>query len=161
MAFLSRLDISLSGMMAQRLRMDVISQNVANAETTNIGDGTPYRRQITVMGENLPYKNIDTDPTRLKRGEFGRILSMTLEERRERMLGGVKVMEVVEDETPFTPVYDPSHPDANEEGYYYLPNVDVQEEQMDALAATTSHNANYAMYDAMLTMTKKALTIGK
>jgi flagellar basal-body rod protein FlgC len=152
-------------MMAQRLRFDVIAHNAANAETTRTEDGTPFRRQISVFAEDLPYKNIDTRKFALGKvvgtPEFNRILGLKLDERRERRVAGVKVIEIVEDETPLTPVYDPSHPDANEEGYYYLPNVDIAEEQIDALAATRSHESNYAIYDAMLNMTKKALTIGK
>ena len=126
MAFLSSLNIAASGMAAERLRLDVISQNVANAKTTRTEDGTPYRRQVVLFSENK----------------------------------GVLVTEIVEDETPLTPVYDPTHPDADENGYYYLPNVDVAEEQMDAMAATRSYEANLAVLNAVKSMAQTALSIG-
>ena len=126
MAFLSSLNIAASGMAAERLRLDVISQNVANAKTTRTEDGTPYRRQVVLFSENK----------------------------------GVLVTEIVEDETPLTPVYDPTHPDADENGYYYLPNVDVAEEEMDAMAATRSCEANLAVLNAVKSMAQTALSIG-
>ena len=73
---------------------------------------------------------------------------------------GVLVTEIVEDETPLTPVYDPTHPDADENGYYYLPNVDVAEEEMDAMAATRSYEANLAVLNAVKSMAQTALSIG-
>lgn len=158
MAFLSCLDISTSALVAQRLRMDVIGQNIANAKTTKTETGEAYRRQLVVFAENKPYKNIDT---RSRRREFGEILSMTLEERHEKRYAGVQVLEIVEDETPLTPVYDPSHPDADEEGYYYLPNVDIVEEEIDMMAATRHYEANHEVLSAMIAMANKALTIGK
>lgn len=161
MAFLSNLDISVSALSAQRLRMEVIGQNVANAKTTRTETGEPYRRQLVVFAENKPYKNIDTASIASGDYEFGSILKMTLEERRERKLAGVQVLEIVEDETPFTPVYDPSHPDADEEGYYYLPNVDIVEEEIDLMAATRHYEANHEVLSAMIAMANKALTIGK
>lgn len=158
MAFLSQIDIALSGAVAQRLRMDVIGQNIANSHTTSTETGEPYRRKMTVLAENLPYANIDTS-SKLR---FGQILGLSLEERRERKLGGVTVMEIVDDtETPFTPVYDPTHPDADENGYYYMPNVDVAEEEMDLIAATRAYEANLEVMQAMVDMANKALTIGK
>lgn len=156
MAFLSNLDISVSGMVAQRLRLDVIAQNVANADTTRTAEGGPYVRQVVVFSENKSFANIDTsDPT-----SFKDILSMTLAERQEKKYSGVSVTQVVDDPTPSTPVYDPTHPDADEDGYYYLPNVDVEEEEIDALAATQSYNANLTIYNSLKTLAQKALTIG-
>jgi flagellar basal-body rod protein FlgC len=144
-------------MVAQRVRMDVIAQNVAGATLTRTADGTPYRRQITVFSEYTPLSNIDPgSPV-----EFGSILSQTMAERRAKKLAGVQAVQIVEDQTPFTPVYDPTHPDADESGYYYLPNVDVQEEQIDALAATRSWDANYAIFEGLVSMSQKALLIGK
>ena len=71
------------------------------------------------------------------------------------------ITEIVEDQTPPTPVYDPTHPDADEDGYYYLPNVDVAEEQIDMLAATQSYSANLTILNSLKTLAQKALTIGK
>jgi flagellar basal-body rod protein FlgC len=158
MGFLPSLDIPVSGMMAQRLRGDIIAQNVANAQTTRTEEGTPYRRQVAVFAENKPYKNIDTT----KHIPFGSVLKLSREERYKKKMSGVNVEEVIKDETtPFTPVYDPSHPDADENGYYYLPNVDIAEEQMDMIATTRSYEANNSIYEGLVSMAQKALTLGK
>ena len=138
MAFLSSLNIAASGMAAERLRLDVISQNVANAKTTRTEDGTPYRRQR-------------------KEKIAGGVPANTVSATKNK---GVLVTEIVEDETPLTPVYDPTHPDADENGYYYLPNVDVAEEEMDAMAATRSYEANLAVLNAVKSMAQTALSIG-
>lgn len=169
MAFLSNLDIAVSGMSAQRLRLEIIGQNIANATTTRTSDGTPYVRQCVVFSENREYDNINvrdfvhrmSDSLATEKSGFGSVLEMTLAQRNENRGAGVVVSEIVEDETPLTPVYDPSHPDADEDGYYYLPNVDVEEEQMDALAASNSYDANLTIFNSMKTMAQKALTIGK
>ena len=169
MGFLSNLDIAVSGMSAQRLRLDIISQNVANATTTRTSDGTPYVRQCVVFSEKNQYDNLSIKEFIHRKSQglpteesgFGSVLDMTLQQRRERSGAGVVVSEIVKDPTPLTPVYDPSHPDADEDGYYYLPNVDVEEEQMDALAATNSYDANLTIFNSMKSMAQKALTIGK
>ena len=80
---------------------------------------------------------------------------------REQTMNGVLLTQIVEDPTPPTPVYDPSHPDADEDGYYYLPNVDVAEEQIDMLAATQSYNANLTIFNSLKSLANKALTIGQ
>ena len=161
MAFLSYLDISVSGMAAQRVRGDVISQNVANAHTTRTENGGPYKRQIVVFGEKRPFKNMKHGKNYVANRSFGSILEMTLDERRQRKMAGVQVLEIVEDSTPLTPVFDPTHPDADENGYYYLPNVDEAEEEIDMLAATRSYEANLAIYDELKNMASKALTMGR
>ena len=143
MAFLSSLNIAASGMAAERLRLDVISQNVANAKTTRTEDGTPYRRQVVLFSENKGFNSV-LEETIAKRKEkiAGGVPANTVSATKNK---GVLVTEIVEDETPLTPVYDPTHPDADENGYYYLPNVDVAEEEMDAMAATRSYEANLAV----------------
>ena len=169
MGFLNNLDIAVSGMSAQRLRMDIISQNINNATTTRTADGTPYRRQVVVFAEDDGYKNlgirefIDRKVRHLPgdNTSFSSVLEMTLSQRRERATNGVVVTRIWEDPTPFTPVYDPTHPDADEDGYYYLPNVDVEEEQLDALPATNAYNASLTIFNSMKTMAQRALTIGR
>ncbi|MDR2532483.1 MAG: flagellar basal body rod protein FlgC [Oscillospiraceae bacterium] len=161
MAFLSYLDISVSAMAAQRLRTEVIQHNVANAHSTRTESGGPYRRQVVVFGEHRPFKNMQTGKNYVTNRNFGSILEMTMAERRQRRLAGVRVLQIVEDPTPLTPIFDPTHPDANEEGYYYLPNVDIAEEQMDMLAATRSYEANLTIFDELKNMATKALTIGR
>jgi len=162
MAFLSYLDISVSALAAQRLRTEVIQHNVANAQNTNAdGNGTPYRRQVVVFGENRPFRNLRVGRNHINNREFGSMLEMAMAQRRERQLGGVTVTRIVEDPTPFTPVFDPTHPDANEEGYYYLPNVDVAEEIIDLMAATRSFEANLTIFDELKNMAARALSIGR
>ncbi len=163
MAFLSNLDIPVSGMIAQRTRLDVIGHNVANADTTRTEDGTPYVRQCVVFTENkkvvndresvIEFRSMVADRLNELRGLAGK--------DREFQGEGVLLTQIVEDETPLTPVYDPTHPDADEDGYYYLPNVDVPEEQMDALAASQSYTSNLTIFNSMKAIIQKALTIGQ
>jgi flagellar basal-body rod protein FlgC len=158
MAFLSRLNTPVSGMTAQRLRVDVITENVAKATVTRTEDGGPYRRQMTLFAEAREFANVNTRRPR----QFGEIFEKTLAERRQLRDKGVLVAAVLKDEqTPFTPVYDPSHPHADEDGYYYLPNVDIAREQLDLMAATQSHANNLAVYDALVSMTQRALSMGR
>ncbi len=166
MAFLSNLDIAVSGMIAERARMDVIAQNVANADTTRTAEGGPYVRQNVVFTENKTFRR--ADDVSYSSIEFRTVLGQRIAELRglagrDRImeLDGVLLTEVVEDPTPPTPVYDPTHPDADEDGYYYLPNVDVAEEQIDMLAATQSYTANLTIFNSMKSIANKALTIGK
>ena len=169
MGFLNNLDIAVSGMSAQRLRLDIISQNINNATTTRTSDGTPYRRQVVVFSADEVYDNlsirdfIDRKVRNLPNGKtgFGSVLEMTLQQRRQRTGHGVVVTDIWEDPTPFTPVYDPTHPDADEDGYYYLPNVDVEEEQLDALPATNAYNASLTIFNSLRSMAQQALTIGR
>lgn len=169
MSFLNSLDIAISGMSAQRLRAEIIEQNVANAVTTRTSDGTPYVRQVTVFSEEKEYDNLDIEgfinrrTHTLLNGEstFGSILELTLKDRNAYTGTGVVVSSIEEDPTPLTPVYDPSHPDADENGYYYLPNVDVAEEELDFVAATNSYNANVTIFNSMKKMLQKGLTIGQ
>ena len=100
--------------------------------------------------------------------EFATVLGKRLEEYRglagrgrTQTFEGVLLTEVVEDQTPPTPVYDPTHPDADEDGCYYLPNVDVAEEEIDMLAATQSYSANLTIFNSLKSIANKALTIGK
>jgi flagellar basal-body rod protein FlgC len=157
-SFLSRLAIPVSGMTAQRLRMDVIGQNINNATTTMTEAGTPYRRQVTFFNESRTFQNINTN----RRRNFGEVLNLTLEERRQMRDKGVMVTAVIkleDEDSPFTPVYDPAHPHANEDGYYFLPNVNVAEEQYDLMAATQSYQHNLAVYDTMVQMTRRAISM--
>ena len=143
MSFLSSLDISASALSAQRTRMDIISQNIANQATTKTSDGTPYRRQLAVFEEDKSFKKFLSDGSK------------------KLKLSGVKVAAVIKDETPFTPVYDPTNPDADENGYIYMPNVDNAKEQIDLLAATNSYSANLTAMSATKTMAQKALELMK
>ena len=145
MALFQAFNISASGMTAERFRTDIIAENVANVNTTRTEDGTPYRRKIVTFAEK------DTPA-------FGDFLS------RARVYGGngVKVTKVLEDnESDYIMDYDPSHPDADENGYVMKPNVDPVKETIDGMSATRSYEANITAFNAMKLMAQKALEIGK
>ncbi|MCI1965309.1 MAG: flagellar basal body rod protein FlgC [Oscillospiraceae bacterium] len=148
MAFLSSLDISGSALTASRLRMDVISENIANASTTRTQAGGPYRRKMVV------YRSAD------QKDSFRSLLDQKLEPDSQAM-GGVQVEKIVEDQTPFNTVYDPSHPDADAQGYVQMPNVDVTKETMDMMSVTRAYSANINALGAVKNMAAKALEIGK
>lgn len=143
MSFLTSLDIGKNALSAQRLRLDIIAQNIANAETTKTSDGGPYRRQLVVFEEKKSFKNI-----------LG-------EKRGQTSYDGVTVAKVIKDESPFVPVYDPTNPDADEDGYVNMPNVDTTKETLDLLAATRSYDANITALNAVKAMASRALQIGK
>ncbi|MEK3965393.1 MULTISPECIES: flagellar basal body rod protein FlgC [Paenibacillus] len=148
MNFGSSFGISASALTAQRLRMDVISSNVANAETTRAsvvdGKAVPYRRKLVVLETNESNK-------------FSNILNSKMNNSNE----GVKVQSIIEDSSPLKPVYNPSHPDADAEGYVYMPNVDITKEMVDMLSASRSYDANVTMLNASKAMVSKALEIGR
>ncbi len=150
MAFLSSLNISLSGMTAERFRMDIISQNVSRADDVATTAEDVYKRQMVVFGEDKTFKNVLR--TKLGTGEthFHKYIQYR----------GVQAVKVVEDETAAEPVYDPTHPLADENGYIYESNVDVATEQLDAIEASNMYDANLAVYEAVKSMAQKALNIG-
>ncbi len=151
MAFLSSMNIPLSGMTAERLRLDIISQNVANADNVATTAEDVYKRQMVVFGEDKGFKSILR--TKLGTGEahFHKYIQYK----------GVEARVVVEDTTPPEPVYDPSHPLADELGYVYESNVDVAVEQLDAIEASNMYDANLAVFEVVKSMAMKALNIGK
>lgn len=139
-------DISASALTLQRLRMDVIAQNIANAQTTRTENGTPYRRKMVVVQEQssgMP---------------FSQYLS---ESSRKLASSGVKAIRIIEDRSPLKRIYDPSHPDADEEGFIEMPNVDTLKEMVDMISATRSYEANVTAFNAAKGMAMKALEIGK
>lgn len=148
MAFLSSFNICASGMTAQRLRLDVVSQNISNMETTRTDEGTPYRRKMVVFQEDKK------DFRGVLRHAESRINS-------EKNPGGVIVTEIAADPTDFEMVYDPQHPDADENGYVAMPNIDLVKETTDAMAATHAYTANITAFNAIKLMAQKALEIGK
>lgn len=144
MAFLDSLNITGSALTAERFRTDIILQNIANQRTTRTEDGGPYRRkQVVFREQQMDFKS-----------ELNRALSTSGG-------GGVIAEEVVESENPFVPVYDPTHPDADEDGYVMMPNVNSAEEMVDLMAATRAYEANVTALNIAKSMTLKALDIGK
>jgi flagellar basal-body rod protein FlgC len=141
MDFLISLDISASGLKAQRKRMDIISSNLANIETTRTAKGGPYRRKMIVMSTKHPT------------GSFSNILSSEVE--------GVQIVDIVEDDSPFKKVFNPAHPDANDKGYLLKPNVDLIVETTNMLIARRTYEANIAAIKAARQMALKALEIGR
>ncbi len=150
MSFLSTFNICASGLTAQRRRLDVASENIANMETTRTEAGGPYRRKMVVLEEI----ESNVDDVRSFRSQFARAA-------REQTTGGVRVTEIVDDERDLIPVYNPEHPDADEDGYVYMPNVDLVKETIDGMSATRSYEANITAFNAVKLMAQKALEIGK
>jgi flagellar basal-body rod protein FlgC len=148
MGLFNSFNISASALSAQRIRMDVISQNIANVNTTRTADGTPYRRKTVVFQE----KGADVP--------FSQYLS---EESRERFSigGGVRVTGIAEDQTPFKDVYDPGNPDADENGIVKMPNVEIVTEMVNMISATRAYEANVTALNASKSMAVKALEIGR
>lgn len=142
-------DISASALTAQRMRMDVISSNVANAETTRggfvNGKFEPYKRKLVVL-----------EPTAQT---FSSVLSKQMGQ--DSAAQGVRVAKIKEDQTPSKLVYNPTHPDADENGYVNMPNVDVMKEMVDMISASRSYEANVTALNATKSMFVKALEIGK
>ncbi len=137
MRFFQGMDINSSALGAQRLRLDLISANIANANTTRTPEGGPYRRKVPVFAENLQQA-------------VG-----------SNALSGVRVLAVTEDQSPFRQVYDPAHPDANLDGYVLYPNVNIVNEMVNLMEAGRSYEANVTAFNTSKEMFKAALSIGK
>lgn len=134
MSIFGGMRICASGLSAERMRMDVISSNVANAKTTRTEDGEAYRRKIVTFEENYDEK-----------------LGML----------GVKTKSIEEDRSELNRVYEPNHPDADEEGYVEYPNVDLLVEMSDLISASRSYEANVNTLNAQKNIISKALEIGR
>ena len=133
MGMFDALSISSTGMSAERLRMDVIAENLANAETTRTPQGGPYQRQEVVLEQASP--------------SFGEVL------------GGVRVAGIVNDTSPPRRVYDPGHPDADKQGYVTLPNVNPVNEMVDLITAQRGYEANVTAMSAAKQMFTKTLDV--
>lgn len=147
MAFMNSMSIVGSGMTAQQLRLDVVSENITNINTTRTEAGGPYRRKLVVLEEQAlsPFQSA------LRKAQMG----VTGQG------GGVRVREITEDPSDFKLVYDPTHPDANEEGYVEMPNVDLVKEMADAMAANQALSADITAFNVLKTVAAKGLEIGK
>lgn len=150
MSIFHSINTSASALTAQRLRMDVVSSNIANSESTRArinenGEWEPYRRKmVTFQSDGKSFSS------HLKAAQRGR-----------HETSGVKATLISEDQTPFRVVYQPNHPDADEDGYVRLPNVDPLKEMVDLMSATRSYEANITALNASKGMLLKALEIGK
>ena len=157
MSFFNTMNISATGLTAQRLRMDVIAENIANVNTTRTADGGPYRRKTILfeeMRDNDPFSVVFSNLF----GSGGTIPAP------QGM--GVRVTGIVEDDSPGLLVYDPTHPDAyppghEMEGYVRMPNVNIVEEMVNMIAASRSYEANITAIGMARTLTQRTLEIGQ
>lgn len=140
MAFLNSVNIIGSALTAERFRTNIILQNIANQNTTRTEDGEPYRRKQVIFQERTQ--------------SFDEVLNTVKG-------GGVRITEIVESQEDFRPVYDPEHPDADEDGYVYYPNVNNTEEQVDLMEASRVYEANVSALSVVKAMATKALEIGR
>jgi len=138
------MNISASALTATRMRMDVINENIANINTTRTASGDPYRRKYVVFQE------IRSDR------DFAAFFN-----RARTAAGGVRVVEIGEDEAEFKYDYNPTHPDADENGYVRMPNVEVVQEMIDMMAAFRSYEANITALNTFKDMATKTLEIGR
>lgn len=144
MGMFRAIDTSASGLTAERLRMDVISNNIANVNTTRTEDGAPFRRKMVIFQARSaqgrwPFQD------RIRPQEPGK---------------GVRVNAIQEDMTPFKMEYDPSHPDADAEGYIRRPNINIVHEMVDMITATRAYEANVTCINSAKDITNAALNIG-
>lgn len=144
MSVFGAMDVSATGMTAQQTRMDTISQNIANVNTTRDGNGNVYRRK-TVLFEEKSYPTF-SETLGMANGHIGK---------------GVKVSQIVEDSSEGNMVYDPSHPDANEDGYVTYPNVNTVTEMTNMIDATRAFEANVTVLNSTKGMAMRALNIGQ
>lgn len=148
MPFLQSLQIVGSALTAHRKRVDVVAQNLANMSTTRTENGGPYARRVVVLREQIT--------------PFSRVLNQSrLMNQLQIQPRGVIVESVEQSQDPFIPVFDPSHPDANEQGYVLMPNVNRTQEQIDLMAASRAYEANLTALGVMKAMITRALEIGR
>ena len=146
MGLFDSFNINASGLTAQRYRMDVIAQNVANANTTRTEDGTPYKRKVVTFEE--------------KNGKSTSFSTVFGRETDRFMSNGVKVSGTYEDPSEGNMVYDPDHPDADENGYVTYPNVNIIQEMTDLIDASRSYEANATAFNASKQIASQGLTMG-
>lgn len=145
MDFFSSMNVSSSALTAGRTRMNLISSNLANANATRTPEGGPYKRKDAVFTAATVEK------------PFSRVLDGAAAQQIRK----VEVSEIVEDKNPPRLQYDPSHPDANPQGYVAMPNVNVVEEMADMIGATRAYEANVTAVQAAKSMAMKTLEIGR
>lgn len=146
MSFFNSINISSTGLTAERLRMDIISKNIANVNTTRTSSGMPYRRQVPIFKEK-------------ENKSFSEFLS---EAKNDYETGnGVEVTAIKDDQSPFKRVYNPGHPEADEKGYVLMPNVDIVTEMINLISASRAYEANVTALNSSKSMAMKALEIGR
>jgi len=146
MSFFNSINVSATGLTAERLRMDVISENIANANTTRTSAGTPYRRKVALFRS-------------LESTDFNDVLAKA--QGTNPVGNGVEVIGVREDLSEFKREFNPGHPDADEEGYVLLPNVEIVAEMINLISASRAYEANTTAMNSTKSMAMTALEIGK
>jgi len=145
MALFTGMNINASGMSAERLRLDVISENIANAHTTRTKEGGPYVRKNVIFTEKVSTAD-----------SFGEVLNRTI----SGIGNGVKVTAITKDtDTDMNLVYEPSHPDADENGYVLYPNVNIVTEMTDLIDASRAFEANTTAFEASKNVASRGLSI--
>lgn len=145
MNFLTAIKISSSGLKAQRTRMNVVASNLANINTTRTAEGGPYRKKEVIMSA-----------TGIK-DKFGQELKASMNGK----LKEVKVSGIVEDQSAPRKVYEPGHPDANEEGYVFFPNINLMQEMVNLISASRAYEANITAINASKSLALKAIELGR
>jgi flagellar basal-body rod protein FlgC len=163
MRIYTSLNISASALSVQRRKMDIVSKNLANVDTTRTAEGGPYKREIVVVGEDKSTTNFQsllnqTEP-QLARTHSEHMPAANKLWVDRNNIGGVKVDQIVQDASQPRLVYDPSHPDANENGYVLKPNINVVTEMVDIISATRAYEANLTVVDATKKIEKKSLEL--
>ncbi|MCL2461524.1 MAG: flagellar basal body rod protein FlgC [Defluviitaleaceae bacterium] len=153
MAFFDAFNISATGLSAQRLRMDVISQNMANVNTTRTEDGTPYKRKVAIFQEVTGTASPFSYYLNSASGYAG--------SASDNFSGGVRVSDIVNDETPGNKVYDTGHPDADADGYVTMPNVSTVTEMVNMISASRAYEANVTAMNNTKAMIAKTLEISR
>lgn len=143
MDIFTSMQVGASALKANRIRLNTISSNIANVETTSTPEGGPYKKKSV---------HFQTTPMSFKK-HLDNELNSTIQ--------GVQVTKILEDKDPPKMKYDPQHPDANDEGYVALPNIDVLKEMVDMMSTTRSYEANVTVIQSAKRMALKALEIGK
>ncbi len=144
MSIFNSIDISATALTAERLRMDIISNNIANVNTTRTESAQPYRRKMPIFqGKAYSFKNI------------------LLNKQRPLQKKGVRVIGIKDDMSPLRQVYDPNHPDADKNGYVSMPNVNIVKEMVDMISASRGYEANVTAINTAKSMAMKALEIGR
>ncbi len=147
MSIFNSINISASGLTAERVRLDTISKNIANANTTRTSNGSPYRRQVVVF------------KTKDEQISFSKHLSNA--RGPQGKLSGVEVVGIKNDQSAFKKVYEPGHPDADQEGYVTMPNVDIVTEMANMISASRGYEANVTALNTTKSMAMKALELGR
>lgn len=154
MGFLSTINIVGSGLTAQQLRLDVVAENVTNSTTTRVENGEgPYRRKVVVFEAETGREGF--------RAAMARAAYGLAPAGGKTTAGGVRVTAIVEDPSDLPLVYDPTHPDADEQGYVSLPNVDMVKEIADAMAASQAFSSNVTAFNTLKSVVAKGLEIGR